>query len=63
MADKKKSDKSNERVNVFAVGDRIRVNLHTGRIVKATIKAVIQEGGKGEETFCVGSGSGRLNEL
>jgi hypothetical protein len=41
MADKKRSDKSNERVNVFAVGDRIRVNLHTGRIVEATIKAVI----------------------
>jgi hypothetical protein len=41
MADKRKSDKSNERVNVFAVGDRIKVNLHTGRIVEATIKAVI----------------------
>jgi hypothetical protein len=41
MVDKKRPDKSNERVNVFAVGDRIRVNLHTGRIVEATIKAVI----------------------
>jgi hypothetical protein len=41
MSSQKKSDKSNERVNVFAVGDRIRVNLHTGRIVEATIKAVI----------------------
>jgi hypothetical protein len=37
----RRSDKSNERVNVFAVGDRIRVNHHTGRIVEATIKAVI----------------------
>jgi hypothetical protein len=26
---------------VYAVGDRIRANLHTGRIVEATIKAVI----------------------
>ena len=26
---------------MFAVADRIRVNLHTGRIVEATIKAVI----------------------
>jgi hypothetical protein len=41
MADKKRSDKPDERPNVFAVGDRIRVNLHTGRIVEATIKAVI----------------------
>jgi Mechanosensitive ion channel, beta-domain len=38
-------DQSNERVNVFAVGDRIRVNLHTGRIVEATIKAVINRTG------------------
>ena len=26
----------------YAVGDRVRVNLHTGRIVDATIKAVIE---------------------
>jgi hypothetical protein len=26
---------------VFTIGDRIRVNLHTGRIVEATIKAVV----------------------
>ena len=26
---------------MFTVGDRIRANLHTGRIVEATIKAVI----------------------
>jgi hypothetical protein len=41
MAKNNKSEKFNERVNVFAVGDRIKVNLHTGRIVEATIKAVI----------------------
>jgi hypothetical protein len=26
----------------YAVGDRVKVNLHTGRIVDATIKAVIE---------------------
>jgi hypothetical protein len=41
MSTNKKSDKSDGRVNVLAVGDRIKVNLHTGRIVEATIKAVI----------------------
>lgn len=41
MPSQKRSDQSNERVNVFAVGNRIRANLHTGRIMEATIKAVI----------------------
>jgi hypothetical protein len=26
----------------YAVGDRVKVNLHTGRIVEATAKAVIE---------------------
>jgi hypothetical protein len=26
----------------YAVGDRLKVNLHTGRIVDATVKAVIE---------------------
>lgn len=26
----------------YAVGDRVRVNLHTGRIVDATVKAIIE---------------------
>ena len=26
----------------YAVGDRVKVNLHTGRIVEATVKAVIE---------------------
>jgi len=31
----------------YAVGDRVKVNLHTGRIVEATVKAVIERtGGK-----------------
>lgn len=38
MAAKKKPE---DRRQEFKVGDRIRVNLHTGRIVDATVKAVI----------------------
>jgi hypothetical protein len=45
MSTQKRSDKANERVNVFAVGDRIQVNLHTGRIAEATIKVVINGNG------------------
>jgi hypothetical protein len=41
MSTKKRPDQSNERVNVFAVGNGIKVHLHTVRIVEATIKAVI----------------------
>jgi hypothetical protein len=26
----------------YAVGDRVKVNLHTGRIVDATVKAIIE---------------------
>jgi hypothetical protein len=26
----------------YAVGDHVKVNLHTGRIVEATVKAVIE---------------------
>ena len=26
----------------YAVGDRVKVNLHTGRIVDATVKAVVR---------------------
>jgi hypothetical protein len=26
----------------YAVGDRVKINLHTGRIVDATVKAVIE---------------------
>ena len=41
----KKQAPSSERD--YAVGDRVKVNLHTGRIVDATVKAVIERtGGK-----------------
>jgi hypothetical protein len=38
-SNKKKASHSEED---YAVGDRVKVNLHTGRIVDATIKAVIE---------------------
>jgi hypothetical protein len=48
MPSQKKPDQSSERVNLFAVcDDRIRVNLHTGRVVEATIKAVINRTDEG----------------
>jgi len=45
MPSNKKKAPSSERD--YAVGDRVTVNLHTGRIVEATVKAVIERtGGK-----------------
>ena len=40
----KKKAPSSERDR--AVGDRVKVNLHTGRIVDVTIKAIIEPDGK-----------------
>jgi hypothetical protein len=39
MPSKKKAPHS-EQESSYAVGDRVKVNLHTGRIVDATVKAV-----------------------
>jgi hypothetical protein len=39
MPSKKKPPNSEP---TYGVGDRVKVNLHTGRIVDATIKAVIE---------------------
>jgi hypothetical protein len=39
MPSKKKPPNSEP---TYGVGDRVRVNMHTGRIVDATIKAVIE---------------------
>jgi hypothetical protein len=41
MPAKKKASHSEQEAS-YAVGDRIEVNLHTGRIVVATVKAVIE---------------------
>ena len=38
---KKASEKADDNLSEFEVGDRVKVNLHTGRIVDATVKAVI----------------------
>ena len=45
MPSNKKKASSSERN--YAVGDRVKVNLHTGGIVEATVKAIIERtGGK-----------------
>jgi hypothetical protein len=36
-----KSAKTERNINDFAVGDSVKVNMHRGRIVDATIKAII----------------------
>ena len=36
-----KNDKTERNINDFAVGDHVKVNMHRGRIVDATIKAII----------------------
>ena len=41
MPAKKKASHSDQESS-YAVGDRVKVNLHTGRLVDATIKAVIE---------------------
>jgi hypothetical protein len=39
---KKTREKADDNLREFKVGDRIKVNMHRGRIVDATIKAVIE---------------------
>ena len=47
MPSNKKKASHPEQESSYAVGDRVKVNLHTGRIVAATVKAVIERtGGK-----------------
>jgi hypothetical protein len=41
MPAKKKASYSEQEAN-YAVGDRVKVKMHTGRIVDATIKAIIE---------------------
>ena len=36
------SNKKKASEQDYAVGDRVKVNLHTGRIVDATVKAIIE---------------------
>ena len=45
-SNKKKASRSEQDAS-YAVGDRVKVNLHTGRVVEATIKAIFERtGGK-----------------
>jgi hypothetical protein len=47
MPSNKKKASHSDQESSYAVGDRVKVNLHTGRIVEATVKAVIERtGGK-----------------
>jgi hypothetical protein len=38
---KETSEKVNDNLREFNVGDRIKVNMHRGRIVEAVVKAVV----------------------
>jgi hypothetical protein len=42
MPSNKKKASHSDQDSSYAVGDRIKVNLHTGRIVDATVKAIIE---------------------
>jgi hypothetical protein len=37
----KKTSKPGQNVNDYVVGDRIKVNMHRGRIVEAVVRAVV----------------------
>ena len=41
MPSNKKKASHSDQESSYAVGDRVKVNLHTGRLVDATIKAII----------------------
>jgi hypothetical protein len=40
---KKASEKADENLSEFKVGDRVKVNMYRGRIVEAVIKAVVEK--------------------
>ena len=42
MPSNKKKAAHSDQESSYAVGDRVKINLHTGRIVDATVKAVIE---------------------
>jgi hypothetical protein len=45
-SNKKKASRSEQDAS-YAVGDRVKVNLHAGKVVEATIKAIFERtGGK-----------------
>jgi hypothetical protein len=42
MPSNKKKASHSDQESSYAVGDRVKVNLHTGRIVDATVKVIIE---------------------
>jgi hypothetical protein len=40
---KKTSEKADDNLSEFKVGDRVKVDMHRGRIVEAEIKAVVEK--------------------
>ena len=42
MPSNKKKASHSVQESRYAVGDRVKINLHTGRIVDATVKAIIE---------------------
>jgi hypothetical protein len=38
---RKKKDKADQDINEFKIGDHVKINLHSGRIVDGTVKAII----------------------
>jgi hypothetical protein len=40
---KKASEKTYGNLSEFKVGDRVKVNMHRGRIVEAEVKAVVEK--------------------
>jgi hypothetical protein len=40
-----------ERDREFAVGDKLKVKLHDGRIVEATVRAIVEDGSKLQVDF------------
>jgi hypothetical protein len=45
MPSNKKKASHSDQESSYVVGDRVKVNLHTGRIVEATVKAVVTKTG------------------
>jgi len=42
MPSNKKKASHSDQESSYAVGDHVKVNLHTGRVVDATVKAVVE---------------------
>jgi hypothetical protein len=40
---KKTSEKADDNLSEFKVGDRVKVNMHRSRIVEAEVKAVVEK--------------------